>query len=194
MIRHKLKTEWFSRITTADRKWSCGHPGSRQWTTRREIEFWLSLVSHSFIKLQIITASLAHFCAENRKIRGKVFYVPNSVFDCQNVCWEDDEMRECSSFAVSWQNYSVCVQHFCLYSLRFYWGAKKGYLILHSYWKHLLKGEKKTYFLFLTKLYSTCNSPLHQHVAMVKLQKIFSEKSRRALRILICHCSKKLCK
>ena len=197
MIRHKLK-KWFSRITTADRKWSCGHPGSRQWTTRREIEFWLSLVSHSFIKLQIITASLAHFCAENRKIRGKVFYVPNSVFDCQNVCWEDDEMntmRECSSFAVSWQNYSVCVQHFCLYSLRFYWGAKKGYLILHSYWKHLLKGEKKTYFLFLTKLYSTCNSPLHPHSAMVKLQEIFSGKRRRrALRILICQCSKKLAK
>ena len=105
--------------------------------------------------------------------------------------WENAAALLCE---VSWQNYSVCVQHFCLYSLRFYWGAKKGYLILHSYWKHLLKGEKKTYFLFLTKLYSTCNSPLHQHVAMVKLQKIFSEKSRRALRILICHCSKKLCK
>ena len=47
VIRHKLK-EWFSRITTADRKWSCGHPGSRQWTTRREIEFWFLLVSHRF--------------------------------------------------------------------------------------------------------------------------------------------------
>ena len=112
MIRHKLK-EWFLRITTADRKWSCGHPGSRQWTTRREIEFWLSLVSHSFIKLQIITASLAHFCAGNGKIRGKVFYVPNSVFDCQNVCWEDDEMnsmRECSSFAV----WGVLAKLFCM--------------------------------------------------------------------------------
>lgn len=174
MIRHKLK-EWFSRITTADRKWSCGHPGSRQWTTRREIEFWLSLVSQRFIKLQIIMASLAHFCAGSSKIQRKVIIFSKSIVDCENVKSVEMMMRwtrwECSSsFAVSWQNYSVCVQHFCLYSLRFYWGAKKGYLILHSYWKHLLKVEKKTYFLFLTKLYSTCNSPLYQQDATVKLQ------------------------
>lgn len=92
---------------------------------------------------------------------------------------------------MSWQNYSVCVQHFCLYSLRFYWGAKKGYLILHSYWKHLLKGKKKTYFLFLTKLYSTCNSPLHPQMRRWNCNRYFPKKGRRALRILIYHCSKK---
>ena len=67
VIRHKLK-EWFSRIITAERKWSCGHQGSRQWTTRREIEFWLSLVSQRFLKLQIIMAR------KYSKIQGKVFY------------------------------------------------------------------------------------------------------------------------
>ena len=110
VIGHKLK-EWFSRITTADRKWSCGHPG--MWITRRKIEFWLSLVSQSFLKLQIITVSLAHFCAGFSKIRGKVFCVPHSIFDCQNVKSVEMTMRwtrwECSSF-------SLCLGNIILYA------------------------------------------------------------------------------